>query len=439
MGKRKAKTKRPPKVRMAHPKDRPFQLRYSCPTEKREIRISTGTHDENEAERQKAELEARLLLGIDTPKKHKQAAGPQMPWEEFRDRYSDIQLTTLRPKSAIDAESRLDVATRILKPRTLADMANSEALHTLQARLLAGAESRYDRPRSPHTVKSAMAAVLAAINWANFMEWLPAVPRIQKVKVSRLVQMKGRPLAGEEFERMLDATEKLTGPEAAPSWRYVLRGLWSSGLRLAELMNLSWDDPSMIRPVWPRCGDPVLEIPHELQKNDTEESIPLLPWFEAVLLQTDEVDRTRWVFNPASLQTRIGRRPRLDRPTSEWVGRVVSKIGKKAGVVVAPANPKRGTQAKFASSHDLRRSCAQRLDDAGVREEDIMRVTRHRQRETLRRHYAPGSVQKSAQRIREYLGTVPDPIVVSPARPTGFEPVTLGSEDRCAIQLRHGR
>ena len=24
-------------------------------------------------------------------------------------------------------------------------------------------------------------------------------------------------------------------------------------------------------------------------------------------------------------------------------------------------------------------------------------------------------------------------------RPTGFEPVTLGSEDRCAIQLRHGR
>jgi hypothetical protein len=25
------------------------------------------------------------------------------------------------------------------------------------------------------------------------------------------------------------------------------------------------------------------------------------------------------------------------------------------------------------------------------------------------------------------------------ARPVGFEPTTLGSEDRCAIQLRHGR
>lgn len=28
---------------------------------------------------------------------------------------------------------------------------------------------------------------------------------------------------------------------------------------------------------------------------------------------------------------------------------------------------------------------------------------------------------------------------VHPARPVGFEPTTLGSEDRCAIQLRHGR
>ncbi len=26
-----------------------------------------------------------------------------------------------------------------------------------------------------------------------------------------------------------------------------------------------------------------------------------------------------------------------------------------------------------------------------------------------------------------------------PVRPEGFEPSTLGSEDRCAIQLRHGR
>ena len=36
---------------------------YFCPVENREIRISTGTRDEDEAEVQKAELEAKLLLG----------------------------------------------------------------------------------------------------------------------------------------------------------------------------------------------------------------------------------------------------------------------------------------------------------------------------------------------------------------------------------------
>ena len=53
-----------PKVRIARPEGRPFQLRYTCPKEKREIRISIGSCDENEAVRLKAELKARLLLGI---------------------------------------------------------------------------------------------------------------------------------------------------------------------------------------------------------------------------------------------------------------------------------------------------------------------------------------------------------------------------------------
>lgn len=78
-------------------------------------------------------------------------------------------------------------------------MATADALHTLQTRLLAGAESRHHRPRSPHTVKGYMGAVLAAVHWAVYMEWLPAVPRVHRVKVSRLNYMKGRPLCLEEF------------------------------------------------------------------------------------------------------------------------------------------------------------------------------------------------------------------------------------------------
>ena len=406
MRSKKSKTPKPPKVRLATPANRPIQLRYTCPVEKREIRVTTGTYDTAEAERQKAELEAKLLLGIPRPHQRKTAAGPHMAWEVFRERYAEIQLTALREKSAADAESRLNVAERILKPRTLSDVANGDALHKLQARLLAGEASKFDRQRSPHTVKGYMSATLAALNWAVYMEWLPAVPRIRRLKVSNLKHMKGRPLALEEFERMLAVVPKVVGVAAAESWRYLLYGLWESGLRLGELMHVSWDDSNMVRPHWPRRGDPLLMIPHAMQKNDTEEAIPLLPGFESLLLETTEDQRSGWVFNPAPLHTRIGRPVRRERLSPGWVSRVVCHIGKKAGVVVTPADPVRKTKAKFASSHDLRRSCAQRLDDAGVPEIDIMRVMRHRKRETLRRHYAPGTVQKSAQRIRAYLGTV---------------------------------
>lgn len=110
------KPRRVPRVRMARPRGRPIQLRYLDPERGRECRVSTGTYDVEEAGRQKAELEARLLLGIGGTRRARAPAGPDMPWEEFRDRYRELQLTTLCPRSAGDAESRLDIASRIVRP-----------------------------------------------------------------------------------------------------------------------------------------------------------------------------------------------------------------------------------------------------------------------------------------------------------------------------------
>ena len=63
----------------------------------------------------------------------------------------------------------------------------------------------------------------------------------------------------------------------------------------------------------------VLDIPAAMQKNDTEECIPLLPWFEAVLMETPPEKRTGWVFDPQSLQLKLGRQIRHQRPTpSGW-------------------------------------------------------------------------------------------------------------------------
>jgi integrase len=402
-----------PKVRIVRYADRPFQLRYDCPVEKRQIRISTGTRDDDEAERQKAELEAKLLLGISIAKERVKVLGSEMEWSDFREQYRTLHLATVRDSTGIHAESRLDLAERILRPKTLGDMADSNSLLQLQAKLLAGEQSRRKKPRSPHTVKGYIGCVIAALNRAHMQDWLPTAPKIRKLKTSKMKSMKGRPITEQEFEAMLKVTATVVGEAAAESWKHVLRGLWTSALRLDELMHVSWTKSGSIRPVWEKGSLPILEIPAAMQKNDTEENIPLLPWFEAVLLETPEENRKGWVFVPQSLQLKVGRKVRHQRPDAEWVGKVIARIGKEAQIEVEPEDKRTGRPAKYASAHDLRRSCGERMRNAGVPPLVICRVMRHSSWDTTRRHYAPGDIQKDAEILAKTLSKNLDSTVES--------------------------
>jgi len=155
---------------------------------------------------------------------------------------------TVRDSTSVHTESRLDLAERILKPKTLADFADQNALQRLQAKFLAGEQSRRKKPRSAHTVRGYMNSVLSAVNWAYLQGWLPTAPKLRKIKTSKQKVMNGRPITVDEFRKVLDATGKVVGEDAAESWKHVLRGLWSSALRLDELMHVSWDKPGSIRP-----------------------------------------------------------------------------------------------------------------------------------------------------------------------------------------------
>ena len=425
MAKRKSRSptaRKIPKVRIVRYPDRPYQLRYDCPVEKRQIRISTGTREDEEAERQKAELQAKLLLGLSVSDDRARVLGPEMEWPDFREQYRVFHLTSVRDSTAAAAESRLDIAERILKPRTLGDVADPSALQQLQAKLLAGEQSRRGKPRSPHTVKGYMAHILAALNWANLQNWLPAAPKVRKIKTSRQKAMKGRPITKDEFQRMLEAVQGVVGETAAESWKYVLRGLWESALRINELMNVSWDKPGTIRPKWKDGIHPCLVIPAAMQKNNSDEEIPLLPGFEKLLLETQPERRTGWVFEPKSLQAKLGRGIRHKRPDGDWVGKVISRIGKAAKIVVEEADAKTGRPEKYASAHDLRRSCGEQLREAGVPPLVISRVMRHSSWETTQRHYAPGNVQSDAGVLSAILKTKPEDSSAAPDRTAEKDP-----------------
>jgi len=87
---------------------------------------------------------------------------------------------------------------------------------------------------------------------------------------------------------------------------------------------------------------------------------------------------------------------------------VISRIGNAAGIVVKEADARTERPEKYASAYDLRRSCAQRLENEGVPPLLICRVMRHSSWETTRRHYASGDIQIEAAKLRQILGNKGD-------------------------------
>ena len=84
---------------------------------------------------------------------------------------------------------------------------------------------------------------------------------------------------------MQSKVPKVMGEEATGSWLYYLSGLWLSGLRLGESLNLSWDDSAKLS-VDLLDEYPMLRIPAELEKGHKDRLLPIVPDFAQFLLET---------------------------------------------------------------------------------------------------------------------------------------------------------
>ena len=94
------------------------------------------------------------------------------------------------------------------------------------------------------TLATHLRHIRAALSWAVSVGMMARVPEIKMPKRAQgKTFMRGRPITGEEFDRMLLAVPKVR-PNDAHVWEEYLRGLWLSGLRLEESTVLSWDDDS---------------------------------------------------------------------------------------------------------------------------------------------------------------------------------------------------
>ena len=168
------------------------------------------------------------------------------------------------------------------------------------------------------------------------------------------------------------------------SWRNYLKGLWASGLRLTESLELCWDRDDKL------CVDmsgkrPMLRIPGELEKGNQDRLLPIAPEFAEFLSLTPKEQRTGYVFNPGSRRASA-------RLSAATVGRTISEIGEKAG---AKVNTDQGGNVKYASAHDLRRSFGERWASR-VMPQVLMELMRHESIDTTMRYYVGRNAQATA-------------------------------------------
>jgi integrase len=366
-----------------------FYMQYRDPESGDKIRQSTDTSNRRQAERAAAKWEQKLREDLESRRYGK------IPWSEFRRRYEDEKLTGLAARTDAKAVGVFNVFERLMKPRLLSDI-TTEYLGRYQQRLR-------DEKRAETTIKSHLAHLRAALNWAVEAKMLPRapkVPKVQRAKSSRV--MKGRPISSEEFERMLAKTDDVVGQSRAESWIRLQRGLWWSGLRLSEAMELHWTDTNKLR-VDLSCRHPMLIIRAELEKGHKDRILPIAPEFATFLLETPIRDRHGFVFNPQP------ERVRHERMGVQQVSRVIGMIGEKAVVKVSSklvtVDGKEVEKVKWASAHDLRRSFGDRWA-VRVMPQVLQELMRHESIETTLRYYVGRSAQATAGILWEAFRSV---------------------------------
>ena len=344
---------------------------------------SAGTKDWRTAERLAGEKEKELEAGQISPSR--------VTWEEFQRRYDEEKLLSLKPRTRETALASFRYVKDTLGLEYLAKLTAS-AMSTFQAKLRASGMKET-------TIAHHLRNIKAATRWAvrlGMMARAPAIEMPKKVKGKS--QARSRAISGEEYERILSTVPKVR-PEDADQWTRLLKGLWLSGLRRSEILILSWDQDE------PFCLDldvGLFRIQGEEQKSGKDEDCPVSPLFRDWLLATvPAADRHGLVF-------------RLVQPDGKpfgpcAVGKIVERIGKKAGVKVGVSSKrnKEGKEIKFpifAGCHSYRRGFGSYWARR-VSSQVLKRMMRHASITTTDSYYVTMDAADVAKELQAKYGT----------------------------------
>jgi len=262
-----------------------------------------------------------------------------------------------------------------INPKTLGSI-TSDDVETLKKRWRA-------KDFSEHTIEGYLAYLKSALNWAKRRGLILKVPHFEMPKPAP--SAKGRPISGEEFDRIKEQARKKR--DNVEEWTWYLNGLWWSGMRIEESMKLHWTDGPVTVDLSGKF--PLIRFAAEGHKARRDELCPIAPEFAEMLLSVPESDREGFVFNP--ITDRTGRR--FDSMNA--LGNEISRFGQRAGVKVSEKKGK----VKYASAHDFRRSFGSRWSKRVMPAVlmRLMRLMRHKTIATTMAFYAVDDAESVAE------------------------------------------
>lgn len=361
-----------------------FEARWIDPHTGAKKTKSTKLTQRRAAERFAMELERKL----NSPEEEEVR---RATWKAFRQEYEEDVFPSQKLKTRLTTTSTFNAIESILNPASPQSI-NTEAIRkfTKGLRQLPGKHRKPKKEEAPRpvprvsefTVVRHLTELRKILNWAAANKFIAVTPPI---RVPDAKGRKGRDVTSEEFERMLLAvrTVKCLAANQWESYEFFLKGLWWSGLRLQEALDLDWEDDTKL------CVDlfgkrPVFRIQATNDKGGKYRVLPMAPEFAELLETVPPTDRYGKVFKLAT-QSGIGNH------LADRAGHVISAIGEKAGVFVA----ERPGGHKWASAHDLRRAFGVRW--AGrVLPPVLMELMRHEDIKTTMAFYVGRNAERSA-------------------------------------------
>nr|WP_261360773.1 site-specific integrase [Aeoliella straminimaris] len=346
-------------------------MRYFDQYTQKHVTKSSGCTKKKDAEKKAGVWEDELRRGVYVPTN-------RSSWESFIEHYKANKLNTKGEGTATTYLATVNVFEKYAKPQRLADFTTDRVTRFV-------ADCR-DAGLSEATIARHLRTLKVLARWANKQGMLGRVPEFDMPTTPKgTSKAKGRPLTVQEFNEMLlkvpevlEADSKIEG--TADDWRFYLKALWCSGLRLSESLALSWTDGPGAIVVDHSGKHPVLRIPGEAQKSGADQVIPIVPEFARLLDTVPPEARSGPVFAVGTSRFKVGP--------------VVKAMGKAANIVV------HSKSGKFASAHDLRRSFGRRWSRK-VMPAVLKELMRHASIQTTMEYYVGDDAQRTAAELWE--------------------------------------